>query len=91
MVVLDRADSTQVDLTGKTVTIKVGYVEDSEAQFFALATGELVVQKPSTYVAEVAGTVAWDDLQWTIGGAPVETQPNELDAILLKATSGTAV
>lgn len=91
VVVLDRADSTQVDLTGKTVTIKVGDVEDSEAQLFALSTGDLVVQKPTTYVAEVAGTVAWDDLQWTIGGVPVEMQPNELDNVRLKATAETAV
>ncbi|MBO7182211.1 MAG: hypothetical protein J6V91_05430, partial [Kiritimatiellae bacterium] len=91
VVVLDRADATLIDLSGKTATIKVGDAEVADAQLFALSTGDLVIQKPSTYVAEVAGTVAWDDLKWSIGGVPVETQPNELDAILLKAISGTAV
>lgn len=91
VVVLDRADATLIDLSGKTATIKVGDTEVTDAQLFALSTGDLVIQKPSTYVAEVAGTMAWDDLQWSIGGVPVETQPNELDAILLKAISGTAV
>lgn len=90
VVVLDRADATQIDLSGKTVTIKVGDVEVTDAQLSVLSNGDVVVQSLSTYVAEVNASVAWDELEWTIGGVPVETKPNELDEILFKTTSNTA-
>lgn len=92
LTILDRADTTPVDLTGKTVEVTVGDALQPEAKLLALPSGDLAVQVPTVYEAVVPeGTSAWEALQWTIDGQPVTSKPGTLDSVVLKPAVAGAV
>lgn len=92
LTILDRADTTPVDLTGKTVEVTVGDAPQPEAKLLALPSGDLAVQVPTVYEAVVPeGTSAWEALQWTIDGQAVTSKPGTLDSVVLKPAAAGAV
>ena len=92
LTILDRADTTPVDLTGKMVEVTVGDVPQPEAKLLALPSGDLAVQVPTVYEAVVPeGTSAWEALQWTIDGQAVTSKPGTLDSVVLKPAAAGAV
>ena len=92
VVIFDRADTNVFNLTGTTVVVKKGDTVLPDVQLIATDDGDIAVVIPAMYEAEVVADTTWEDLNWTVGGAPVTSAPSALDRVLLKATtSGLAV
>ena len=92
VVIFDRADTNVFNLTGTTVMVKKGDTVLPDVQLIATDDGDIAVVIPAMYEAEVVADTTWEDLNWTVGGAPVTSAPSALDRVLLKvATSGLAV
>ncbi|MBR5590908.1 MAG: hypothetical protein IKW38_00040 [Kiritimatiellae bacterium] len=92
VVIFDRADTNVFNLTGTTVVVKKGDTVLPDVQLIATDDGDIAVVIPAMYEAEVVADTTWEDLNWTVGGAPVTSVPSALDRVLLKAaTSGLKV
>lgn len=84
-VILDRADTTTLSVTGSTVTVMSGTTPVEDAILSVTTDGDVAVQIPAAFEAEVSAVnVAWEDLAWTKGGVATTDKPSALDRATLK-------
>lgn len=83
IVIFDRADTDALDLTGKAVVVKVVEEVVNGAMLVATADGDIAVQIPAAYEAEITADIAWEDIQWTVGGEVVTSAPTAMDDVVL--------